>query len=260
MKKFISITLVIIGVILFSLRNIEVETPKTSVRIVDNIYYREDYPTWPYYSTTWNLEGTFYEGEFIGVDFRPSWDWTLPQFDEETLPPNNGTLYKAVKRLDVNVTNPEGSPTCISIYLVITKPYSGDASAVTIFPDYFKVEQKGGLMIEEGYPKAKSVRNNTTNYNMIILGKVPHKGTYRVRFTLDYKIIDTKQSENKTRPWIRDPIAAPYVWLYGVKEIVEVSYPFAYLTFAGPIIAVLGAMLFCVSIIKDKNRKVNFAD
>ncbi len=246
------IILIILGATFCYLGKIEVEVATSQVRIANKMY-KEDYPTWPYYSNTWSLEGSFSEGEYIGINFRPSWDWSLEQFDEEELPPGSGNWYSAVKKLDVNVTNPRGESTCFGIYLVITEPNAGDASAVTIFPDYFKIEQNNGLLVDNGYPKPETVRNGTANYNMIILGKAHLSGIYKVKFSLEYKIIDVKYEDNKPKPWIRDPIAAPYVWVYGVEKENTLTRPYGHLLYLGLAFVTFGTAFVLYRSIKARS-------
>lgn len=250
----VGLILIVLGAMFYYLGEIEVEVATSQVRIASKIY-KDNYPTWPYYSNTWSLEGSFSEGEYIGIDFRPSWDWSLEQFDEEELPPGSGNWFSAVKRLDVNVTNPRGESTCFGIYLVITEPNTGDASAITIFPDYFKIEQNSGLLVDDGYPKPETVQNGSTNYNMIILGKAPLSGIYRVKFSLEYKIIDVKYEDNKPKAWIRDPIAAPYVWLYRVEKGTAVTRPYEYLPYLGLTFATFGTTLVLYRLIKARSTR-----
>ncbi|MEM0058219.1 MAG: hypothetical protein QXG09_05060 [Candidatus Bathyarchaeia archaeon] len=248
----VGLILIVIGATFCWLSRVEMEVMISRVRTASKIY-KEDYPTWPYYSNTWSLEGSFSEGEYVGIDFRPSWDWSLEQFDEEELPPGSGNWFSAVKRLDVNITNPKGESTCFGIYLVITKPNSGDASAVTIFPDYFRIDQNNGLLIDEDYPKPEIVRNGTTNYSMIILGRAPLSGVYKVKFNLDYKVIEIRYEDNKPRPWIRDPIAAPYVWLYAVEKGVTLAQPYAHLLYLGLPLAAFGIVSVLIQLTKMKS-------
>jgi len=251
MKKAI----LVIGLILIISGTIFSYAGKTSTQVLQHqlrvarfITYGKDY------STTWSLDANFSEGEYVGIDFRPAADWSLPQFDEEILPPVNGTLYEAVKRLELNVTNLQGDLTSFTVYLVITEPYGG-AGAVTIFPNYFNITfQGGGLIIEENYPKPETIFYNNTHYSMILLGKAPFSGNYNFSFLLDYKIIDAVWEDNKTKPWIHDPRLPPYFWIYGLKESIETNYPYSNLGYLGPFVAGVGAILFVCGLLIPQKR------
>ena len=252
MKKavfVIGLIFIIVGTILAYLGRTSTQTIQQLPRIASSITYGQSY------STTWSLDGNFSEGEYVGVDFRPASDWSLPQFDEEILPPVNGTLYEAVKRLEVNVTNQQGNFTSFTIYLVITSPYGG-AEHVTIFPDYFNITSQGGaLIVEKDYPKPEIIKYNNTHYSMILLGKTTSSGTYNISFLLDYKIMDAVFEDNKTKLWIHDPRLPPYVWIYGVQENVEIDYPYSSLTYIGPLVVASGVILLIYSLLTFKKRK-----
>jgi|YelNatPaOPRAMG01_1025707.scaffolds.fasta_scaffold01364_15 hypothetical protein len=258
MKKVILVT----GFILIILGTIFSYAGKTSTQVLQNQLRVARYIEYgKVYSTTWSLDANLSEGEYVGIDFRPAADWSLPQFDEEILPPVNGTLYLAVKRLEVNVTNLQGDLTSFTVYLVITEPYGG-AEDVTIFPDYFNINfQGGGLVVEENYPKIKTVFYNNKYYNMILLGKAPFSGNYTFNFLLDYKIVDAvfDESSNKTIPWIHDPRLPPYVWIYGLRESTETNYPYSNLGYFGPFVVAAGAVLLvCGLLLPQKIRRKDF--
>lgn len=255
MRKTIVVTgliLIILGIVLLYAGKTPMQTLRQQLRIANYAEYGE------VYSTMWSLNADFSEGEYVGIDFRPAADWSLPQFDEEILPPVNGNLYQAVKRLEVSIKNLQGNLTSFTIYMVITTPYGG-ASAVTIFPNYFNTTfQSGALIVEENYPKPETIEYNNIHYNMILLGKTPSSGTYNVSFLLDYKIIDAVWEDNKTKPWIHDPRLPPYVWIYGVKESFETNYPYLNLTYLGPIIVVSGTILLVYGLFITNKRKRKF--
>ncbi len=201
----------------------------------------------------WSMAWDFSEGENISLSFRPDNDWSIESGYEETirLPPGNGSDFPYVKFFQINVTNPVGNFTQVTVYLVITQ-LGGGVAKTFVFPDYFSYIDDGGVLVGNKYPKAGLIGAD----NVIALGRIQHNGTYTVNCTLDPFFVKDYEIVNDTqRLWIHNVSAPVQLWLYKQKEVVQ--YPLRLpllLPVSGSVIAIGSVTMIAAALYKKDSR------
>ncbi len=254
----IGLFIIFCGIIVYFQGSKPVYSSSYEGKIAKQIAYTKENKT---YSKSWSLEANLTEGEYVGFDFRPSTDWSLPPFENKAdLPTIVRNLYNMgyqVKRLEINVTDPQKkSSTYFIVYLAI-KPYMG-AGEIRIFTDYLEVSHNSGaIIVEDDYPKATTINVKSIKWPTILLGRTSTSGNFQFNFLLDYVIMDAVKEGDKTKPWPHDPSLPPYVWIFGVREVKLIDYPYAYLTYTGLAISASGIAMVAYGAIKPMSKKRN---
>ena len=210
----------------------------------------------------WSVSKSFEEGSYLGISFRPHNDWSLPRVEIAIeIPPESGNIYggpgtgaDGVKLFTVNVTNPDGNYSTFDIYLIITKLYAG-ASAVTVFPDYFPppLPDKGGVIVDEGYPKIEYVEGEY----VIVLGRTPVQGEYHINcIVLGGGLVDLVEDRYITNGsvWYHPHSPPPILRLYEVKGYQTYFSSLNLLPVAGTVLSA-GLIAIILSYRKEEEKR-----
>jgi hypothetical protein len=199
---------------------------------------------------TWNIAWNVSKGENLSMSFRPDADWSLftPDLEPLTLPPYNET-FQYVKSLLIRFTNSAGNSSIITQYLVITE-LNGGASKIFVYPDYMSVDNQGGLITEEGYPKFAIINQD----DVVTLGKMQYSGNYVVNCTLDPLFVYDNYATNGSL-WVHEASLPLELRLYKQKEVVQYSYRSPLLLPASSSVSAIGGVVAVSGVLSKRGKR-----